>query len=208
MNYYLGFDTETGTLDPATGDVLTAYFSILDENFTILEDMDLKLKPDDRLPIAESGALAVNGIDLEKHLNDPETITYSQAKPKIIALVKKYLKKNGRYSNIIPFGYNVEFDVGYVQYHIIPKGEWESMIHYKALDVMKQVDTLKFHGWLPPFLGNLLSVVKFFGVPIGEAHVAKEDIIMTVGCLKKISELMANKKEGGTTNDLIALLEA
>lgn len=206
---YLAHDLETGALDPAKGDILTGYYAILDEDFKFLEELSLKLKPNDRLPIVEEKAMSVNKIDLQKHLADPETITYAEGAKRITAMVKRHLKKKGKYSNVIPFGYNIlTFDIPWAQYHLIDRTTWESMIHYKALDVMQHIETLKFHKWLPPTVGTLVSAVEYFQVPKEEAHIAKNDIIMTVGVQKKINELMDSKKEGGTTQDLISLLEA
>lgn len=207
--FFLGFDLETGGLDPTKTDLLTGYFCIMDESFKILEELSLKLKPDGRLPIAEEGALKTNGINIENHLKDPETMVYAEGAKKITALVKKYLKKKGRYSNILPFGYNIlTFDILWAQHHLIDKTTWESMIHYKSVDVMQHVDALKFYGWLPPTCGNLGSMVEFFNIPKGEAHVARDDVLMTVGVLRKLRELMDSKKNGGNNSDLISLLEA
>ena len=205
---YLAFDVESGGLNPTKADLLTAYFAILDEDFNFLEDLELALKPEGRLPFAEEGALKVNGIDLDKHVKDPKTITYLEGGQKLAAMIKRHLKKKGRYSNIIPTGYNVNFDIKWVQHYLIDEDTWDSMIHYKALDVMQDVDVLKRHGWLPPTVGNLKSAVEFFGVPMGEAHVAKDDILMTLGVWKKIHELMESKKNGGSNQDLVSLLEA
>lgn len=206
---YLGFDLETGGLNPTKTDLLTGYFCILDENFKILEELPLALKPEGRLPIVEAKAMSTNGIDLVKHLESPDTVTYTEGAKKLTALIKKYLKKRGKYSNIIPMGYNIaSFDVPWAQHHLIPKDTWESMVHYKCLDVSHDVDVLKRHGWLPPFCGSLVSMVEFFGVPKGEAHVARDDIIMTIGVFKKVQELFNSKKDGGQTQDLISLLEA
>lgn len=208
-NYFLAFDLETGDLDPSQGDILTGYFAMLDEDFKILDELSLKLKPEGRLPAATGAALATNGIDLEKHLLDPETITYSEGAKKLTAMVKKYLKKKGRYSNIIPMGYNIlTFDIPWAQYHLINKSTWESMIHYKSLDVMQHVDMLKTHGWLPPTVGNLGSMVEYFGVPKGEAHVARDDILMTINVYKSLAALMDSKKGNGSTQDLISILES
>lgn len=207
-NYFLAFDLETGDLDPSQGDILTGYFALLDEDFKILDELSLKLKPEGRLPVATGAALATNGIDIEKHLLDPETVTYGEGSKRLVAMVKKYLKKKGRYSNIIPMGYNIlTFDIPWAQYHILDKKSWDSLIHYKALDVMQHVDMLKTHGWLPPTVGNLGSMVEYFGVPKGEAHVARDDILMTVGVFLKLRELMDSKKNGGNSSDLISLLE-
>jgi hypothetical protein len=205
----MGFDLETGTLSPGSGDLLTGYFAFMDENFKIMEELSLQLKPEGRLPIAEAKALETNGIDLKKHFEDPNTITYAEGAKKLVSIIRKYLQKRGRYSNIIPFGYNIlSFDIPWAQYHLIDKTTWESMIHYKCLDVMQQVDTLKDHEWLPPNVGNLTSMVEFFGVAKSEAHIARNDILMTLGVYLKIRELMKSKKNGSSNQDLISLLEA
>jgi DNA polymerase III epsilon subunit-like protein len=205
---FLAFDVESGGLKPSKADLLTAYFAILDEDFKILEELSLQLKPNDGgIPIVEAGAMAVNGIDLEKHLLDPNTVTYLEGSKQLVSLIKRHLKKRGRYSNIIATGYNVNFDIKWAQHYLIDEDTWDSMVHYKYLDVMQHVDMLKYHGWLPPTVGKLSSVVEFFGVPLGTAHQAKDDILMTIGVLKKIHDFMESKKNGGNTSDLISLLE-
>lgn len=209
-SYYLAFDCETGGLNPATADLLTIYLAIVDENFKIMEDLDLKLKPDNgRLPIAEAGALKVNGIDLHKHISDPETITYLEAKDKIITMIKKYLKKHGKYSNIISLGQNINFDIEWLQQHVLPKDEYNKLIHYGKVDTKMCVDFLKDSGWFPRDIGNLSSIAKHLGVPLSNAHTAKADTLATIEIYKKLLELMASKKDGGGQSvDLISLLEA
>lgn len=206
---YLPFDSETGGLNENTADMLTLYMAIMDEEYKILEELYLKLKPDGgRLPVAEAQALRVNGIDIRAHLADPETITYSEAKEKIVAMVKRHLKKKGRFSNISPFGYNVPFDKRWTQKHLIPQDEWESMFHYKDVDVMQSVDFLKRVGWFPKDLGSLTTVVDYLSIPKRSAHNAKEDTLMTIDVDKKLQEIMRSKKENSGSQDLISLLEA
>ena len=207
--YFLAFDLETGGLDPAKTDLLTGFFAILDEDYKILDELSLALKPDGRLPVVEARAMATNGIDIQKHLEDPNTVTYAEGAKKLTAFVKKYLKKHSKYSNIIAFGFNIaSFDVPWAHHHLIDKTTWESMIHYKCLDVSHDVDVLKRHGWLPPFCGTLTSMVEFFAVPKLEAHVARNDILMTLQVFLKIKELMDSKKENRSSQDLISLLES
>lgn len=210
MGYYLALDSETGGLSPKTADMLTLYLAIVDENFKVLDELDLKLKPnDDRLPIADAEALKVNGIDLQKHLKDPDTITYAEAKDKIVEMIKKYLKKSGRHSNVRPMGYNLGFDLAFIQEYLFTQKEWESQINYNTVDPKICVNFLKDCGWLGPDLGSLVSVVKHFQIPMGTAHTAKADTLATVEVYKKLKELMKNKKDGGSGSlDLISLLEA
>jgi oligoribonuclease (3'-5' exoribonuclease) len=208
---YIALDAETGGTDYLTTDLLTVYMAVLDENFKILDELDLRVKPNDGLlPVCEAGALKVNKIDVTKHLADPETITYSEAKVKIVAMLMKYLKKNGRYSNLIPMGHNVNFDLGYLQQYILPKAEWEKILHYRMVDTMPIVNFFKDCGWFPRDISNLLSVVELLGVPKRPAHNAKDDTLMMVDVYKALLNIMASKKEGqtNTQQDLITLLEA
>lgn len=208
-SYWLAFDSETGGLNPATADMLTLYMAIVDEDFKILEELDLKLKPDGgRLPIAEAGALRVNGIDIRKHLEDPTSITYSQAKEKIVAMLKKY-RKPGKYSNLTPLGQNVQFDIDWLQYHILPKDEYDKIIHYGKMDTKTISDFFKTCGWFPKDVGNLTSIAKHLNVTLSNAHNARADTLACVDIFKKMLELMDSKKDsGGQGTDLISLLEA
>ncbi len=208
--YLLAFDTETGNLSPKQGDLITAFFAILDEDLKIVEELDMKLKPNDgRLPLADSGALKVNGINIQQHIEDPETITYAEGQKKLIDLIKKYLKKTGRYSNIRPFGYNIlGFDIAWVQEYLLPQEEWIKLVHYKAVDVMQAVDFLKECQWFPSTLGSLGSVSDYFQLPKRNAHNAREDVLMTIDVHKKLLEMMNSKKEESSKVDLISLLES
>jgi len=209
---YIPMDTETGGRDPKKTDLLTVYMGVMDENFQLVDEIELKVKPDGgRLPNVEQEALNVNKIDIAKHLADPETITYSEAKVKIVTMLKKHLKKNGRYSNLVPMGHNVTFDFGYLQEYILPKEEWEKILHYRYVDTMPIVNFFKDCGWFPRELGNLGSVVDYLGVPRRNAHSAKDDTLMCVDSYKAMLAIMASKKEGAGNSqqqDLIALLEA
>jgi DNA polymerase III epsilon subunit-like protein len=207
--YFMAFDTETGGLHPSDADLLTFYGGIFDQEYKLVDELYLKLKPNDgRLPITEAGALKVNGINIKEHLEDPETITYFEANQKIVTMLRKVLKKTGRFSNIRPLGYNVPFDIRFVQHYLLAPKEWESILHYKHVDVMQNVDFLKDSGWFPPELGSLNTVVEYLQLPKRNAHNAKDDTLMTVDVHKKLLEIMQSKKDGGQAQDLISLLEA
>jgi len=147
-SYFFAFDSETGGLDSTVEDMLTFYGGILDQDLKVIDEVNFKLKPDGgRSPIANAGALKVNGIDLQAHMADPATITYSEAKVQLVAMLKKYHRKIGRFNNIKPFGYNVPFDEGFTWQHLISKTDWLQWMHYKRVDVMERVDFLKECGW-------------------------------------------------------------
>lgn len=208
-HFYAPFDSETGGLNPDTADLLTFYMAIMDEEFKLVDELYLKLKPDGgRLPVAEAGALRVNGIDLKAHLEDPTTVTYSEGAEKLKAMLGKYARRVGKSMNIRPLGYNVPFDEGWAWKHLMPREEWLKFMHYKRVDVMERVDFLKESGWFPPDLGTLGTVVDYLQLPKRSAHNAREDTLMTVDVYKKLLEIMKAKKEGGASQDLISLLES
>jgi DNA polymerase III epsilon subunit-like protein len=201
-------DSETGGLRTKQADILTLYMSVVTEDFKVIDELDLKLKPNDRLPIADQGALDINKIDLQKHLENPNTITYKEAREKIIAFAKKYLKKRGRFSNLIPLGQNLLFDLKFIWEYIISEEEWESLFHYNIEDTKTAALFLKRCGWLPPEIGTLKSLVEYFNIPKREAHEARGDTLMTVEVYREMIKLMESKKNGGNTTDLISLLES
>lgn len=208
QDYYLAMDSETGGLEPTVEDMLTFYCAIVTTDWKIVEELDLKLKPNDgRLPIAHAKALAVNKIDLKVHLEDPTTITYEEASKKILEFTNKY-RKPGRYSNITPLGHNVTFDLNFTWRYLIPKYEWEKIMHYGIADTKSDTDALKRWGFLPPSCGTLGSLVDHFNIPKRNAHNAKEDTLMCIDVAKAMEIFMKSKKEGGSTQDLISLLEA
>lgn len=207
--YYMPFDCETGGTNEKTSDLLTLYACIMDEDYKIVDELYLKLKPNgDRLPIAEAGALAVNKINIKEHLADPETVTYEEGSKKLLAMVKKYVQKRGRFSNMTPFGFNVEFDKKYVCEYLVPYDDWGSIFHYKNADVAQAVDWLRRVGWMPKEVARLADVAEYLQVPKRLAHNAKEDTLMTIDVDRKLVEMMKSKKDGGQVQDLISLLEA
>lgn len=205
--YFCAMDSETGGLRAKQADILTLYMVMVDEDFKVVDELDLKLKPNDRLPIVEAGAMEVNKIDLKKHLEDPSTITYTEARLKILTFAKKYLKKSGRHSNLLPLGQNLIFDLKFIWEYIIQEQEWESVFSYNIEDTKTASLFLKRCGWLPREVGTLMSLVEYFGIPKREAHEAKGDVHMTLDVYKSMISLMKSKKENGSNQDLISLLE-
>ena len=205
--YFFCMDTETGGLDPKRCDVLSMYIAVTDEDLKIIDGLDLKLKPNDRLPVVEEQAMAINRIDLKAHLENPETITYAQAKEKIVAFNKKYLKKRGKFSNCLVLGQNVAFDLAFIQEHIFSRQEWDSIFSYNVEDTKSSALFLKRCGWIPKEIGTLASMVEYFGIPKHTAHEARGDVLMTIQVYKKMIDLMKSKKNGGDSQDVIALLE-
>lgn len=181
------FDCETGSVDPKKGSLLTAYFCILNDKDEIIDELDLKLKPDDGVYLYEQEALDVNGINIDEH--DKVAITYSEGKQRLLSFLKKHSpKKRG----IRPCGHNIPFDINFITSHLLAQEEWDKYCHYRILDTTPIATFLQDIGFLPPKIGSLTSLVEHFQVDKKTAHEAKGDVLMWIDVYKKMSQVFKN----------------
>jgi hypothetical protein len=185
--------------------------SVYDENLNFLGEIDLCLKPDhDDITkvIYDPKAREVTGIDLETHWNQSTIITYTEAKEVIFKFLDKH-KISGKRRSYRPLGQNLDFDRNFICSKIMDIEEWEKVIHYNTLDTLRIVTFLQDCGILATDIGNLSSLVEYFGLPLGEAHNAKEDVKMTVLVYKSLKSLISSKKSdfSGTDNNLLKIVE-
>lgn len=194
----LVFDTETGGLDPKEHSLLTAYFCIVDKDWNILDELDLKVKPDDGVYNVQEAAMKINKIDLEEH--DKIAITYSEAKK----LLKEFLQRNkikGKRNHFMPMGQNINFDIGFIKATILPEKDYKaSGINYSFLDTKQLVDYLKWSGIFPDSMRtNLGAIVDYLGLPKRNAHEAKDDVLMTIDVFKGLTDLFREKAKGSSS---------
>jgi len=210
-NYKIApLDVETGGTIIGQHALLTLYICVLSDELQIMDELDLKLKPDDGIlelgKNVEQGALEVNEIDLVKHLADPATVTYSMGKRLFIEFCKRNM--SGKRS-LRPGGHNImSFDVPFIQAALnITSKEWDEIFHYRVVDTMPLMTALQFAGWLPEELGGQESLIKYYGVPALKAHVAKNDTLMWVGVFGAMTRSLKERKNGGQGTDELLILE-
>lgn len=205
---YNWFDTETSGTNPKIHSVLTAYFGIYNENLEFVDELELFLKPDSGEIIAEDQALKINGINLQEHLNNPKTITYSQGKEVIMDFFQKH-KPKGR-SRLRPSGHNIEFDKNFLFNQIIGEEDWSKYIHHNSIDTLRIVTFLQDINMLPSDVSRLSDLVEHFGVPKRDAHDAREDVKMNVELYKKMKEMLTQTKNNSALvagSDLLKIVE-
>jgi DNA polymerase III alpha subunit (gram-positive type) len=183
---YLGLDVETGGIE---GDVslLTAYFGVWNKDFTLVDELDLKLIPDDGIYKVRGDALAVNKIDLTELAK--VAMTYKQGGTALY----KFLDYNALQAGdmLIPLGHNVFYDVECIQKNLISKGSWLSKVSYRTLDTMPIARFLKDAGKLDIEGISLGKLIEYFGIEIdGVAHEAKYDALATVEVYKRMLALI------------------
>ena len=180
MRKYLAYDTETGSLAPTNGSLLTVTFRVLDAQLQELETLELTTKPEDEVYLVKASALNVNKIDLVKH--NETAITYGEARGKLLNFLNRH--SDAGTNKLTPIGFVVSHDDGFVQTHLVTQKEWEAHVSHRKLDVASVVEFLKFCMIIPSSIGGLEKTAKFFGVHEEGAHNATVDVNMTLNVLK------------------------
>lgn len=194
---YLALDGEFGGIDLKYS-LLTVYFRVLDEDFQMVSDLDLCLKPDDGSYVLSAKGMEVNGINLVQH--DKTAITYKDGKD----ILRKWLyglsQMNG-YNRLNPLGHNVAGDIRHVQDKLIDREKWEQYVSYRHRDTAVIGGYLIDRGLVPDgsggaegVSGSLASWGDYFGIkPFGTLHTAKTDTLLTIEVYKKMLKVRLNE---------------
>lgn len=211
--HYLWSDSETSGTNPNKHKILTVYFAIYNDKLEFLDELDLKVKPDNCQSIAdipfEQEALDITKINLEDHIKDPNTITYSEASKLVIAFLEKHKIPNKR-KHFRLSGHNVGFDRDFIENQLVDIDLWEKLVHHRDLDTLIITTFLQDAELIPSDLGSLGSLVEYFGIPMGKAHDAREDIKMTVAYYKSLLKMMKDRKNnmsGVSEHSLLSIVE-
>jgi DNA polymerase III epsilon subunit-like protein len=203
---YIGFDFETGGLDPSVNPILTGYFCALDKDLNILGELDLKISPEEPYSKVEAGALEVNKIDLAKHVEDKNTVSRQEAGRRLEEFLSLY-SKNAK-SKPKPLGHNIHFDMGFLT-QLISADTIKKKLHYGVICTKVISDFFKEVGVLPQEIGKLESLVQYFGIPKGELHTAKDDTLMMVAAYGKLMQMTKDMSKPGSSlsMDVLSMLE-
>lgn len=184
MNKYLALDIETGGIGTDKS-LLTAYFQVLDESFNVVDELDLRVKPDDGVYRITAEALGINKINLVEH--DAVAISQSAAGGFLRAFLLKAVPKEGQ--RLIPIGHGVAFDLQFIHAHLLGKETFQKYTSYRLLDTAAIGQFLKLLLLVPETVsGSLGSFVEFYSIPPGAYHTAKGDTEMTIAVLKAMMQ--------------------
>lgn len=212
--HYLGFDLETGGFNKDRDTITEAYFAIWDKDRKLLEDLHLFMKNDDGEIIGDQEAFEITGIDPEVQLNDPNTVTYTEGREKLIAMLTRHKipKKRLHYRFL---GQNiVYFDIPFMdrQGFFTEEQVKKAGIGHNSLDTTLIVTWLKEVGILPSSVGSIDSLIEYFGLQKGNLHTAKDDTHMQKDIYFKLCDLMkqatmANLGGNNSDSDLLKIVE-
>lgn len=178
---YLIFDTETSGLDPNKYELLTSHFIVADAELNTIDSLSLKTKPDNRLIKSDPKAMQINKINLKKH--EEEAITYKEASLELFRFLTKNLVPNTKF---IAIGHNINFDLSFINSHLIKKEQWNSLVDYNVLDTKILASFFGITGMIPKSDTKSLSkLAAHLDVGFsGDPHTAKADAIVTMNIYK------------------------
>ena len=178
MRYFLGVDCETGGLTESAT-LLTAYFGfyeLVNGKFVFLDDLDLKIKPND-------GSYRITAESLE---NNKVAIFEKIAGQQLYKKLEKWqlIAKD----KLIPVGHNVNFDIRKITSTLVSMGSWENFVSYRLMDTCTIAQFYRICGKLPDNLRcSLGHLAGYYKVQVtGKHHEAKCDVEMTMGVLENL----------------------
>jgi len=155
----------------------------------------------------------MTGIDPDELLANPDTVTYTEGRQKLTEMLLKHKipKKRNHYQWL---GQNIaSFDIPFMEAQKFFTSEQSKKcgVHHNVLDTTVYATWLKRIGILPNDVGNLGSLVKYFGIETREAHRAKDDVLMQKEVYIAMSDMIKKMSIGNLNstgnNDLLKIVE-
>ena len=193
---YLLLDLETGGLFSESS-LLELSLIHLDNDFNItklpwgdLNELHLKIKPDDDIYKIHPSAMKVNKIDLGEH--DKIAISESVAKQQLYEYLK-IISKEGK-EKPTPVGVNVYYDINKVHTSLLKKPTWDSFVSYRMLDLGSIWRFFILSGLIPKECkSGLDGMVDYFKIEIKDRHSSKGDTEAYINVMKALFGLINAK---------------
>jgi DNA polymerase III epsilon subunit-like protein len=183
MRRYFLFDTETGGLDANSVSLFSLYGIILDEKLSLLDSIDLKIKPDNGHYHLDVEAMAVNKINIVEHHKN--AITEKLAGTKL----REFLFRNSGFASekLIPSGHNIgRLDIPMGE-RLIGFEEWNRIFSRRTLDTGTIAQFFVLRGILPETNNcSLKELCEHYRINYTNAHEAKTDVLLTLEVLKAL----------------------
>jgi oligoribonuclease (3'-5' exoribonuclease) len=185
----LVFDCESGGIGEDIS-LLTAHFAVTDEDWNIIDELSLFLKPKEvdetgcAIYKVTAGGLGVNKINIVEH--DKTAITKSEAGQKLREFLWKYKPKEDW---LAPMGKNIDGDIRWVNNHILGAPEWRKYVSYRTYDITTVIRYLKRKGKLAADAPEgLEKLANFLGLQF-DAHTASGDVHASIFVMKYLENL-------------------
>lgn len=184
---YLVIDCETGGIGLEYS-LLTAYFGILNKKGELLDELNLKLIPDDGTFILNQEGMKINQIDIRNW----DGIYYKSAKAILYKFLDKWYKESGNLK-FISVGQAVDGDIQHIKKYLISEGSWFNFVENIPRDTLYLATYLRDSGALDIRSLSLRALAEFFNLDASNLHDAKFDALLTWQIYEKLRELMEVK---------------
>ena len=170
----LFIDTETTGLYSDENGITQISILIEDQTGEIIDTFNEYIRPDKSCIITQE-ALDIQGITRE----DLQTDKYQEEKI-VAAALKKFLHKYQNYKMTI-IGYNVGFDIGFIDSFLDRNNIDYSLYQYDNIDVLEIVRSYHLNMY-----NSLTNACDYFGVELSNAHNSLGDVTATRELYHKI----------------------
>ncbi|MCY7361610.1 MAG: hypothetical protein LH629_06010 [Ignavibacteria bacterium] len=168
MKKYLVIDTELTALPDENlsfingSNLITAYFGII-ENDVLIDELDLRLIPDNGIFSVDPNSMSVNNIDLRNW----DGIQYKDARKLVGQFIRRYVFNNRGHKigdRLEPLGQSVSGDIQTIQNCLISKASWEESVERLPIDTLFLAKVLRDCGKLNLDSLSLQSLSNYFNV--------------------------------------------
>ena len=189
----LFFDVETTGLSPEKCSIVQLS-GLIDIDGTVVEEFNMRMAPDKDAFIDEKALITIGKSEDELRNYPSPDVAYFE----LTRILDKYIKKFDRYDKFYPAGYNVRFDIDFLQKFFQKRqrelGEREygsgSYQNWRAIDVMQFSHYLAYMGILDLPDYKLGTLCQYYGIEL-EAHDAMSDIKATRLLLKELQRVIS-----------------
>ena len=137
--------------------------------------------------------MEINKINLIEHHNNKNTLDLETASLRLIEFLSK---NNLKFTTVI--GHNVNFDISFVQEHLLPKDQFHKFFSFNVIDTIVIGQFLKLSGKIPFYQKlSLSALIEYFGKSKDKdsEHTAEYDTEMTIVLLREFLNLVKVKDE-------------
>lgn len=181
------FDCETGGLDPSYS-LLTLSGAVLNEDYEVIEAIDLAVKPKSERYVVHPAAMKVNKIDLVEY--NAMAFTEEEAAEKLKELLVMY-SGNGD-SRMVPAGHNVAMDIAFAK-NLLPS--FGKYVLHRAHDTAGIASFCQDLGLIPANCELSLSeLCTLFGIDHSGIHNAKIDVELTRQVMISLRKLACSRE--------------
>lgn len=180
----LFFDTETTGMDPIKNSIMQ-FAGIIEYDGDEVDRIDIKFQPFETAEI-EPDALKKTGTTYEDLL---AYIPHNEGFLAIQQFLDRHINKFDKFDKVYPAGYNVRFDLEFLNSMFKYNGEkWGigSYFFWKMVDPLPILHAMDWKGKISLENYKLSTVCEHFKIPLDNAHDGMSDIEATRLLIKKL----------------------